>query len=64
MSENVLVRKEKPQKEKISPERIMFHCPFCGTKVALKEGAPPCGCYGDFDFWSMYKFYKYKIFRF
>lgn len=64
MSEEMLIHKEKPPKEKNPPERIMFHCPYCGTKVALKSGAPSCGCYGDFDLWSTYTFFRYRVFRF
>ena len=56
MSENVLIDKEKPQKEKIPPDRIMFHCPYCGKKGGLKNGLPSCGCYGDFEIWSVYNF--------
>jgi len=64
MSEEMLIYKEKPQKKKIPPERIMFHCPYCGAKVALKKEAPSCVCYGDFDFWATYQFFRYKVLRF
>ena len=59
MNEKMLIRKEKPQKEQIPPERIMFHCPLCGKKAGLKNGLPSCGGYGDFDLWSTYNFYRY-----
>ncbi|MHA1468110.1 MAG: hypothetical protein ACTSP6_08545 [Promethearchaeota archaeon] len=58
MSEKILMRKEKPQNEQISLERITFHCPYCGKKEGLKNGLPSCGCYGDFDLWSTYKFFR------
>ena len=54
----MLISKEKPQNEKISLERITFHCPYCGKKEGLKNGLPSCGCYGDFDLWSTYKFFR------